>query len=275
MKILFHRNQENNSFLNKYGIKNCYLKELSYSKRNTEISAKRHHHTDYEVHIVKRGTVIYEVEGNECIISDGQLIIIPPLLKHTAKQTCECIEKYALTFSASEDLIESMKTPLIAFADQRIFDAITFVKNEHTNKKPIFRALAESRVLEIIALIFRDIIREDYDSADEVVSDPRFEMAKRYIIDNSELALSVGDVASYCSVSEKQLCRLFVKYSSTTPLKYIATARAERVKQFISESDLTLSEISEKMNFNNEYYFNTFFKRQVGISPGAYKKMTK
>ena len=100
-------------------------------------------------------------------------------------------------------------------------------------------------------------------------------MAERYIADNIDMPLSVSEVASYCALGEKQLTRLFSKYDLISPLQYINEKRAERIKLLMHESDLTLTEISEKMNFNNEYYFNTFFKRHMGISPGAYKKMIK
>ena len=39
----------------------------------------------------------------------------------------------------------------------------------------------------------------------------------------------------------------------------------------VSNSDT--KEIADKMSFNNEYYFNTFFKKYFGMTPGEYKKI--
>ena len=47
------------------------------------------------------------------------------------------------------------------------------------------------------------------------------------------------------------------------------------MERLISDMTLTLKEISDRMNFNNEYYFNAFFKKHIGMPPGTYKKMTK
>ena len=42
----------------------------------------------------------------------------------------------------------------------------------------------------------------------------------------------------------------------------------------VAKSELTFKQISEAMGFASESYFNAFFKKHVGITPGAYKKMT-
>ena len=48
---------------------------------------------------------------------------------------------------------------------------------------------------------------------------------------------------------------------------------SDKIRTLIENGELTLKEISEAMNFKNEYYFNTFFKRCIGLAPGAYSKM--
>ena len=37
-------------------------------------------------------------------------------------------------------------------------------------------------------------------------------------------------------------------------------------------NDLSLSEIAELTGFSDEYYFNRFFKKRVGITPAKYRK---
>jgi YesN/AraC family two-component response regulator len=45
------------------------------------------------------------------------------------------------------------------------------------------------------------------------------------------------------------------------------------LSKLLSDSSLSLKQISEIMNFNNEYYFNAFFKKYSGMPPGEYRKM--
>jgi AraC-like DNA-binding protein len=44
------------------------------------------------------------------------------------------------------------------------------------------------------------------------------------------------------------------------------------IEKLLSDPSLSLRQISEKMEFNNEYHFNSFFKKYAGMTPGAYRK---
>ena len=48
----------------------------------------------------------------------------------------------------------------------------------------------------------------------------------------------------------------------------------EAVKM-LADRSLSLKRISDIMNFNNEYYFNAFFKKWAGMPPGEYRKMCR
>ena len=57
-----------------------------------------------------------------------------------------------------------------------------------------------------------------------------------------------------------------------SPGDYIKRKRASAIAEMLSGTSLSLKEISRVMNFNNEYYFNSFFKRYCGMTPGDYRK---
>lgn len=105
-----------------------------------------------------------------------------------------------------------------------------------------------------------------------MTSDYRIYMAKQYIADNIDLSPNVDDVASYCYLSSKQLTRLFHKYENTTPAAYIRKLKTARIESLLA-SDMSLKSISEKLNFSDEFHFNSFFKTNSGMSPGEFRKM--
>jgi AraC-like DNA-binding protein len=83
----------------------------------------------------------------------------------------------------------------------------------------------------------------------------------------------VGEVAKYCYLSTKQLTRIFNVYEGVSPGEYIIKARVAKIKKLISDKSFSLKQISDIMHFNNEYYFNAFFKKHSGLPPGEYRKM--
>ena len=102
-----------------------------------------------------------------------------------------------------------------------------------------------------------------------------FTIARCYIDDNICYDISTSDVADYCHLSAKQLNRIFTKEAELTLGAYIRRKRSEKIRDLLESSELTLREISDMMNFKNEYYFNAFFKKSMGIAPGAYAKMVR
>ena len=98
-------------------------------------------------------------------------------------------------------------------------------------------------------------------------------IAKQYVIDNADQQLSVSEISDYCYLSEKQLTRLFAA-DGITPADFIRKEKIKLIEGYLNEGKLSLREISEKLSFANEYYFNTFFKKYSGMTPGEYRKMS-
>ncbi len=80
------------------------------------------------------------------------------------------------------------------------------------------------------------------------------------------------DYANYCNVSERHFCRLFKKATGTSPLKYITLIKFDYAKELLFYSDYTISEISEKVGYDDPNYFSRLFKKQFGVTPREFRK---
>lgn len=285
MKILFkesdlkHGNKKN-SVLSEFGITNCYLKYLQIDKDIKNIIKKAHHHNGFEIHIIEKGEQVYESKNKIYKINDGNFLIIPPLVKHKIISSEAGTSKYSFIFN-----IENRDSDLTFFPFGECFSnkispdaekSLEFILGEKENKGSISRMLIENRIFEVIILILRMIGLREPKMEEKIDSeDFRISIAKQYINDNIEIPLSVSDISAYCYLSEKQVTRLFIKNEGITPSKYIRNERAKYIEQLLLKGDLSLKAISEKMNFNNEYYFNAFVKQHLGMPPAEYKKMFK
>ncbi|OCT12763.1 hypothetical protein A8709_30925 [Paenibacillus pectinilyticus] len=99
--------------------------------------------------------------------------------------------------------------------------------------------------------------------------------AKLYIRDNLSQALLLKDVATYLSVSERHLSRLFSEgvYESFT--NFIRGERIGQAAHLLLNSDLAIKEIAEMTGFSSVHYFTRTFLKEKKVPPGRFRQKEK
>lgn len=271
MKVLYKQpTQDANSSLIRFGIRNCYFKKLSVDHDRKSITKKTHHHSGFEMHIITSGCQRYEVCGKLYALERGCFLLIYPDTPHKVIASEPDTQKYSITFTWQTD---AHRNCFFGKISERMYSNLTFISNEGLLQKEISSALIENSILETLLSVFRLLgVKENKTTAkqDENVM---LSLAKQYIDDNIEIAPSVTDVSKYCCLSAKQLTRIFQRYEDFSPGEYIIKKRISTIEKLLADDLLSLKQISEIMHFNNEYYFNAFFKKHSGMPPGEYRKM--
>lgn len=54
--------------------------------------------------------------------------------------------------------------------------------------------------------------------------------------------------------------------------QYINAKKTAEIEKLLKTSKRVIKEISDHFGFCNEFYFNTFFKKNAGITPGECRK---
>ncbi len=276
MRVIYKQDTDDVVFAD-MSVKNCYIKQSRYNKDVRTITKKEHHHTSFEIHIINSGHQIYQIMDKEYIVGSGQYLVIPPEIKHRCKETSPDLEKIAITFHIDEGSpFKSINKHVCGKTTERMEGNLNKILEENKNKLFNSLRIVENCVFEILVLILRSFgVRETALCEEDSSEDMRFFIAKQYINDNIELDLKVSDVAAYCYLGTKQLTRLFKEVGDITPAAYIQKKRIDYIEKLLLETELSLHDISEKMNFSSEYHFNSFFKKIAGMPPGAFRKMIK
>lgn len=83
---------------------------------------------------------------------------------------------------------------------------------------------------------------------------------------------SVEWYASQMCLSPKYLSNVVKQTLGASPNKYIDEAITRQAKSLLSSTSLSVQQISDRLGFQNQSHFGTFFKRQTGQSPKAFKR---
>ncbi|MDF2485387.1 MAG: hypothetical protein K0R46_1555, partial [Herbinix sp.] len=97
-----------------------------------------------------------------------------------------------------------------------------------------------------------------------------------YIEENySDADLNVSKLGEVFNMTPTYLSKLYKKETGDSILHAINLARIEASKKLLTESNLSVNEISEKVGYLYCNAFIRFFKKQTGITPGQYKSTNK
>lgn len=92
---------------------------------------------------------------------------------------------------------------------------------------------------------------------------------EEYYADGS---LNLQRLADLVYVHPNYLTQTFRKLTGFSCMQYLARFRMEQAKKLLNESELKISEIAEKVGYDNHLYFSSYFKKWIGKSPSVYKE---
>ena len=84
--------------------------------------------------------------------------------------------------------------------------------------------------------------------------------------------VSLKDIAAYVGLSEQHLIRSFRKEIGITPIDYLKRCRIRQAKALLEASDNSITEVALEVGFSDSSYFARVFRREAGVSPGAYRR---
>jgi len=97
--------------------------------------------------------------------------------------------------------------------------------------------------------------------------------AMAYIHEHYAEPIGREDVARYAGVSEGYLSRCFTQETGLSLIHYVARYRIQQAKQLLNTGDMSITDIAMEVGFSDSNYFSRAFRREVGISPLAYRHM--
>jgi len=102
---------------------------------------------------------------------------------------------------------------------------------------------------------------------------PRYKLRRvmAYVDARLSCPISLDDLANVAGVSRFHFHRQFRKTVGVTPREYVLRARIERAKGLLTESDLTVGEVSGAVGFADQSHFSNIFRRLTTMTPRAFR----
>lgn len=98
----------------------------------------------------------------------------------------------------------------------------------------------------------------------------RLLIAREYMEQHFNQPISLEDLARLSSMSVTNFRREWAKQYAEPPMQYRDSIRLYYAKEYLSCGYYSVSEVAKKCGFEDVSYFVRFFKKKVGVTPGAF-----
>ncbi|WP_202849494.1 AraC family transcriptional regulator [Clostridium thermosuccinogenes] len=251
----------------------------------------RHTHSSYEFHFIASGGCSVVLDDGEFEAKEGEFYLTAPGVFHEQRSIGDgkmveyCINcDINLTDDAPSEekfILEILRdTPCRSFKDAHgsieLFNrALEEAYYQHAGYYTNIKSLATMIITAASRAMSESVPIRYSVPLKNRKSDYRIEQIEKFIDDNISNAITVGDVAKYMHLSEKQVLRIVREAKGTSVKDLIVKSKFQKARELLRETDLSLKQISDMLGFSSEYYFNQFFKREEGYPPGCFRYNTQ
>ena len=100
---------------------------------------------------------------------------------------------------------------------------------------------------------------------------PAVSTARKYV-ESSGGEISLAQVLDHVHVSRFHFCKIFRKNTGMTLTEYVNRFRLTKAKDLLANYSLRVSDVAFTAGFGSIAQFNSLFRREIGMSPSAYRK---
>lgn len=238
---------------------------------------REHSHDFCEIMLVLSGEGEVTVDGASYPIARGDIVIYNRGAQHAEKTADAGLEiaffgicNFRIENLPADHLIAEGVPPVLhTGADEekfvRYFNSLS---EEVATAEPYGELTAKylARLILVGILRLADIAESKF------VSPAVFTRIYRYLNKNFATVESMEQVCEELHVSKYYLSHLFKKHTGTSPMQYVTERRMAYAKQLLFETKLSAGEIAEACGYRDRAVFFKAFKREVGMTPGEYRK---
>lgn len=252
-----------------------------------------HFHEDLEfIHIIK-GNMAYNVNGREVALHAGDTLMVNSGHIHyslaTEKERCSYIiyilkplllcSSYIVEKKYVRPIIDDKGLSHILFRAGTVFgDSMRLASEKMIETVPAGNAPGDAfaitraffDVWEIVLEYCRAnasfLVREE-----EGASRESFKKMSAFIQSEYKNKIALEDIANAGNVSKSYCNIIFRRYAGMTPVESLLRFRAKKVCDYLTSSEMSMSEIAFQTGFGGASYMSEIFRRYYKMSPRAYR----
>ena len=271
-----------------------YVMDIGFCK-GVNTSENYHFHSSYEIHIPVSGELHILVEDKDIYLHQGMACIIPPNSVHYVFGNPDSFRiNFRFQFSCLKNSTDTYYDLYVqtygSIKDVCVVDNCrVYQKYLSVAVENLMQNLPDFMVTDLLFLTSYDIaaaidrsLGEDSQNPEDAFSCcDRFsypllaEKIEVFFNQHYEQTVSVTDLAAHLNFSKRHTERILRKLFGMSFSEMLHKKRLETAKLLLRVTDMPVTEIAEKLGYQDENYFYRKFSAAYQITPGQYRSLVR
>ena len=244
-----------------------------------------HRRKNYSITLLLSGEITQYIDFEKHIVKAPALVLLSPdqILQHMGDSLCEIVTVAFESEFLMEEPLSGMvcwaacvfQTPVIQLTDAQLKELLSFSKlmlKEMESQQPlremIIRNLLNSLMAACARLPQRDIAAIQADTVQNRIVRQFKELSDVHFKDKTQ----VSNYADMLYVTPGHLNDTIKSVVGKTAKQIIDGKRITEAKRLLFWGEHTIKEIAWQLNFEDDGYFNRFFKKHTGHTPAVFQR---
>ena len=268
-------------------------------KKNVLGFVNWHWHYEFQLTYVVRGTISVFFNQQTIDLHEGQGIYINPEVLHMIRDRYDSDAMF-ISLDVSPKLLTSFPNSVFersyvkpvfcssaadavildpgVFWQKKILDEAMSIEQDYKSRSFGWELAVSSSLYaiwkELVCYLHESLAEHDAPTADgaRMRRNQRIKEILSYIREHFTEKITLDEIAKHLHLSTNECCRFFKKNMNCTLFEYITEYRLSKSMELLEHTDLPVSQIAYESGFGSSSYFIEKFRKNVGMTPAAFRK---
>jgi AraC-like DNA-binding protein len=249
-----------------------------------------HSHDFLEMAFVLSGEGRYRIEEEIYTVTEGDLLLFNPGMRHQALFMKEAEVPTTEFFVGFSDIqiegYEKNYCPLpggrtiyhtTGELRQKLFRFAASMEAENALRNVGRYFMLKAYLMQMLIVVLRESVTPPKPqpgcSFDSVNKKHVVEQIVNYFGDHYDQKISLDQIAENMYLSPFYISKIFKSEVGDTPIRHLINIRLEKARELLeNENSLSIQEIACSVGYDDAYHFSKLFKKRYGVSPTQFKK---
>ena len=238
---------------------------LTLDLRSYSGDTQEHRHDYHQLVLPVTGRLSMSIDGREGEVSAERIALVPAGQDHGfagSEQNCFVVADVPAALAP-----ELERLPSFIELDAALAQYVTFLHQQ------LLRNSGSPGSERQMLLLLIELLRER--CGHRLKLDRRIDAVRAHLDANFDQQPSQARLAAIAHLSVRQLNEVFRRELGMTPRQYLVEKRMQRAWQLLTESDLQVQQVAERVGYSSLAAFSDRFRRHFGHPPRYFRRINE